>query len=236
MKAIIVDDELAMTTIIRHFIEKGHLPIQIAGHATNGVEALKLIRQVEPTLIFLDIEMPVMDGFEVMRQEPDRNYIIVTAYDQFAYAQRGLRLGARDILLKPIEYDQLLASIRRSIGWKFTDNLIVNGLLQYIHENYHHALDRVTLSGVVHASPDYISRLFKKYMNVSIPQYINELRINHAAALLETTTHSVHDVCAQVGYKSMNSFYKYFKRYKGCPPASFRDRSLADGLDAGIEP
>ncbi len=225
MRAIIVDDELAMTTIIRHFIEKGHLPIQIAGHATNGLEALTLIREVEPMLVFLDIKMPVMNGFEVMRKEPDCNYIIITAYDQFEYAQRGLRLGAKDILLKPVEYDQLLAAITRSIGWQFTDNSIVNELLQYIHGNYHSVLDRTLLSGVVHASPDYISRLFKKYMNVSIPQYINELRINHAASLLETTAHSIHDICAQVGYKSMNSFYKYFNLYKGCAPASFRDRS-----------
>lgn len=222
IKAIIVDDEYPIVTIIKFFIEKDHLPIEIVGHATNGAEAISLIEKERPLIVFIDVKMPILDGFEVMKRLPGWNYIIITAYDYFEYAQQGLRLGAKDILLKPIEYPQFLAAIARTIGWQFTGSEIVNELLELIHAEYTSSINLSRLASEVHSTPDYISRVFKKHMQISINAYVHQLRINKAASLLGNNTYSIQEICEMVGYESMNNFYKYFKQYKGATPASYR--------------
>ena len=85
-------------------------PLQVEGIALDGESALQMIRKKEPDLVFLDIKMPLMDGFEVMEAlealQMDVKIVVITAYESFEYAQRALRMGARDIILKPIEYEQ----------------------------------------------------------------------------------------------------------------------------------
>lgn len=137
IKAIIVDDEPAVSEILTFFIKKNELPIEIVGIAEDGQEAIALIGQEKPRLVFLDIQMPVMNGFEVMqRSNSETDFIIITAFESFSYAQKALRLGAKDILLKPIQYEQFTEALTRAIGWQFTGNATVNGVLEYIHSHY----------------------------------------------------------------------------------------------------
>lgn len=220
ISAIIADDEPAVANIICHFIEKEQLPIEIVGIAINGIEALDLIKNNEVQLVFLDIHMPFMDGFKVMENAPDNNYIIITAYDSFKYAQQALRLGAKDIILKPIDYKQLLQAITRVIGWKFTVNPILNGILEYINNNYHEKIDLTLLSNMFYTSPSQISRLFKRYMETNTISYIHEVRIKKAVELLKEDI-SIKEVADLTGYDSLNNFYKYFKIYMNLTPAAY---------------
>lgn len=221
INAIIVDDEPAVAKIICHFIDKENLHIDIVGIATNGVEAIDLIENNDVQLVFLDIRMPFMDGFKVMEKVPDKNFIIITAYDSFEYAQRALRLGAKDILLKPIEYEQLLQSITRAVGWKFTENDTLNEILEYINNNYHEQIDLTQLADQFYVSPSHISRLFKNYMNTNTISYINEVRIKRAIELLDEGELSIKEVAEATGYNSLNNFYKYFKLYTGLTPGEY---------------
>ena len=136
LKAVIVDDETRTESIIRYFIEHEGLPLEIVASAPNGKLGVAEIRKHKPDVVFLDIQMPVMNGFEVMAEEPDHKYIIVTAYDEFSYAQKALRLGAADILLKPVELAQLIQSVERATGWKLTGNDTVNDIMEYIRKHY----------------------------------------------------------------------------------------------------
>ena len=122
IRAVVCDDEKAVLVIIRYFLETEKLPIQIVGTAENGRDAWNLIQREKPDLIFMDIHMPYMDGFEVIQKVKGSKIIIITAYDFFSYAQRALRLGVSDILTKPIDLKQLKQSVIRAIGWNFTDN------------------------------------------------------------------------------------------------------------------
>lgn len=221
MKAIIVDDESAVSDIITYFIKKEQLPINIVGVAKNGVEALKIIKENEVQLVFLDIRMPLMDGFEVMENVPEKNFIIITAYDTFKYAQRALRLGARDILLKPIDHNKLIESITRVVDWKFTDNDTLNQMLKYIDENYYKPLDLPHLSDKFFISPTHISRLFKKHLKQSTICYIHEVRIKKSLKLLKKREMSIKEVAEKVGYNSLNNFYKHFNSNMGLTPAEY---------------
>lgn len=221
IRAVICDDEPAAANIIRHFIEGEKLPIEIVGTAENGREALNLIEKEKPELVFMDIHMPCMNGFEVISQAPESKFIIITAYDSFLYAQKALRLGASDILSKPIELEQLRDAINSAVGWKFTSNDTVNQMLQYIHSHFTENISLEQLSDLTFCTKSYLARLFKKYMDISILNYIHRLRIEKAVSYLKEGRMTIQEIAEAVGYQNLNNFYKYFKQEKGETPAVF---------------
>ncbi|HEY3939036.1 MAG TPA: LytTR family DNA-binding domain-containing protein [Bryobacteraceae bacterium] len=116
ISALIVDDEqLAreeLSFLLRDFPE-----IEILHSAANGLEAVKLIEQLEPDLVFLDVQMPGLDGLAVIgkvreRGTPLPHFVLTTAFDQ--YAVEAFRLEALDYLLKPVEKDRLAESVARA--------------------------------------------------------------------------------------------------------------------------
>lgn len=180
IRAVICDDEKAALNIIRHFIEVKKLPIEIIGTAENGRDALNLIQCTKPDLVFMDIHMPYMDGFEVIKKMKDSKVIIITAYDSFEYAQKALRLGANDILSKPIEFEQLEQAIVRAVGWHFTGNEVVDTILAYIYENYREQIDLETLANLTFCTSSHIARVFKKHTGMTIISYVHKVRIEKA--------------------------------------------------------
>lgn len=220
IKAVIVDDEPAVATIIQHFIKEESLPIEVVGVAENGANGVSMIKRLEPQIVFLDIQMPMMNGFEVIREYPDMNYVIVTAFDYFEYAQKALRLGAKDILLKPIEKEQLLKAISRAVGWNFTGNEIVDGIMEYVDKHYAEKISLSTLSEMFFVTPGHIARLFKKHVGESAVSYINRIRVEKSKKILREGS-SVKDAAEQVGFESLNNYYKYFKLHTGMTPAEF---------------
>src|SRR5210317_2107502 len=114
LSALIVDDEeLARRGLEIRLAEYGD--IEICSQARNGREALEAVREQSPDLLFLDIQMPGMDGFEVLRRLSGSNMpeiIFVTAYDEFAL--KAFDANALDYLLKPINDDRLREAIERA--------------------------------------------------------------------------------------------------------------------------
>jgi two-component system LytT family response regulator len=100
MRALIVDDErIARAELTR--LLAAHPEIEISGEARNGEEALELIARLVPDLLFLDIQMPGLTGFELLeRLDQVPQVIFTTAYDQ--YAIQAFEVSALDYLLKPI--------------------------------------------------------------------------------------------------------------------------------------
>ena len=113
LKTIIVDDETLARRGLRHRL-KAVEDVHIVAEASNGREALDLIREHDPDLVFLDIQMPGMDGFDVLRALPQRKLpaiVFVTAFDD--YAIRAFEAHALDYLLKPIEDQRLADALER---------------------------------------------------------------------------------------------------------------------------
>lgn len=221
IRAVICDDEKAALNIIRHFVEAERLPIEIVGTAENGRDAWNLIRREKPELVFMDIHMPYMNGFDIIQKMSDSKVIIITAYDSFEYAQRALRLGASDIISKPIEFEQLRQAIVRAVGWKFTGNEIVNTILAYIYEHYNEKIELETLAKITFCSESHIARVFKKNTGITVVSYINKVRIEKSIQMLEEGNLSVKEAAEAVGYQNLNNFYKYFKLHMGMTPASY---------------
>ncbi len=113
IKAILIDDEKNALEVLEWQIKNYCPDVTIAAICTNADEAVIAIIQQKPQLIFLDIEMPVKNGFEVLNafKEPTFDVIFTTAYNQFAI--KAFKYAAFDYLLKPIDAEDLKASIER---------------------------------------------------------------------------------------------------------------------------
>src|ERR1700678_3914947 len=101
LKALVVDDEPIARRVLREDLEQ-LTDVEVVGEAENGKDALLQIERLKPDAVFLDLQMPVMSGFEVVRNLGGKGapvVVIVTAFDQ--HAIQGFEAGAGDYLLKP---------------------------------------------------------------------------------------------------------------------------------------
>jgi two-component system LytT family response regulator/two-component system response regulator LytT len=116
LTTLVVDDEpLAREELA--FLLKDFAEIEVIGSGANGVEAVEMIRELEPELVFLDVNMPGLDGMGVIRRLREEGvelpqFIFVTAYDQ--YAVEAFRLEAMDYLLKPLDKARLAETVERA--------------------------------------------------------------------------------------------------------------------------
>ncbi len=114
LKTLIVDDEPIARRILREELEM-FPQVKVVGEAENGREALRQIAKLEPDLVFLDLQMPVMGGFEVVRNLKGGRLpviVIVTAFDQ--HAIEAFEAGAIDYLLKPVNETRLKQAVERA--------------------------------------------------------------------------------------------------------------------------
>src|SRR5579872_2835475 len=116
ISAILVDDEKLASEELAYQL-KEFPDIDIIATASNGLEALKLIQDLEPDLVFMDVQMPGLDGMGVIRKLREQEvplpyFVMATAYDQ--YAVEAFRWEALDYVLKPVEQERLSASVERA--------------------------------------------------------------------------------------------------------------------------
>src|SRR5215469_3093767 len=116
ISAILVDDEQLASEELSYLL-KEFPEVDILATGKNGLEAIKLIESLEPDVVFLDVQMPGLDGFGVIQSLREKNiplphFILATAYDQ--YALEAFRWEALDYLLKPIEKDRLALAVERA--------------------------------------------------------------------------------------------------------------------------
>ena len=125
---VIIDDEQLARELLREYIEQtGN--ITIVGEATRGKDAVEMIDNLKPDLIFLDVQMPGMNGFDVLDDITHDPYVVfTTAYDQ--YAIKAFEKNAVDYLLKPIDQERFQLAIKRALERMKTEQYNVGEMLR----------------------------------------------------------------------------------------------------------
>ena len=115
LTCIIVDDEPLAVRLLESFVNKTP-DLQLAGSFTDSVEAINVIKELKPDLLFLDIQMPDMSGMELAHVVPAETKIIfTTAFKEYAY--ESYEVSALDFLLKPIRYNKFISAVEKARQW-----------------------------------------------------------------------------------------------------------------------
>lgn len=111
LKVLLVDDEYLVRDLLKKCVNWNEMGMKIVGEASNANEAMNLVDQFVPDIIFTDICMPSVDGIElskmVIEKYPSIKIVIITGYEDFDYVKRSLKAGVTDFLLKPINDDEI---------------------------------------------------------------------------------------------------------------------------------
>ena len=241
LKVLIVEDEEMIRKGIVLTVDWAALDCVVVGEATNGVLGLEAARRLEPSLIITDLKMPQMDGIEMLtalRAEGCTAYVIIlTAYDNFAYAQSALRLGAVDYLLKPFHDGDLENAVTRiqqrrrpaaeatpiGAARKGDKSKYVLEAMDYISKHYNEPDISVgTVAQSLNISEGYLSHTFKKETDYTLLNYLTRYRIHKAMELLKDCRVKVYEVAEQVGYRDIAYFSATFKKYAGISPSEYQ--------------
>lgn len=113
LNAILIDDEKNSRESLRKKLQAHCADVNIVAECVNGLEGIAAIERYQPDVVFLDIEMPHMNGFTMLQQLPEKKFglIFTTAYNQ--YAINAIRHSAIDYLVKPVEVNELITAVKR---------------------------------------------------------------------------------------------------------------------------
>lgn len=238
---LVVDDEKWIRKGVIAKLNKSHLKFKNIYEASNGSDAIRIIKGNHPNIVITDIKMPQIDGLELIEYTNnmlfDTNFIIISGYSEFSYAQRAINLGAKGYILKPITQDKLVSIIEKVIQDKPNSEIgeqmnyeldIVTKVKRYIMDNYS---EDITVKGIAEyfsINPNYLSNLFSKETGETITKYITSIRIEEACCLLRRSNEPICNVSYRVGYKDNQYFHRVFKRLKGKTPLDYRNQYKID--------
>lgn len=238
-KIFLADDEIWVIMGLKKLIEKIGAPFQVVGEASNGVMALEEIEKKKPDVLITDIRMPGMDGLELMKEirkkKLDTKVVLVSGYAEFDYAQKAIRMGAVDYLLKPVEaetFAKVLENLEKMLderGGKQEEQpeeilnpSALENIVEEIQSRYNENITLTVFSEKHNISAGHLSNLLKERLGMSFSEYITAKRVQKAKELLADERLSVEKVANEVGYKDYFYFTKVFKKAVGISPSKYR--------------
>lgn len=244
IKVLIAEDENLIRKKLLHFIDYDALGMVVVADVANGVSGVELIKKYKPDIVLADINMPEKDGLDMIKETLDYDYIaiIISGYDYFSYAQRALKYGVTDYLLKPISLDDLneaLVNAREIIYKKrsvisrnsdienaidiSTDEAIKDStvveIIRFVKDNYQDKISISDLSKKLAYSESMLNRKFKKEVHITFNEYLNRYRVNKAIELLKNSDYNITEISYMCGYSSAKYFSRVFKKYLGISPS-----------------
>ncbi len=214
MTAVIIDDEPKGRLALKQKLHDYCANIQLAGEAENGEEGMKLIEKLKPGIVFLDIEMPRMNGFEMLQRLPEKNFhlIFTTAYDQ--YAIKAIKYAAFDYLLKPVDIEELKTAIARADA---NENNQTKKQVELLQQNMQHPKKQLnklaipTLEGLLFYDISDIVHLDanSNYTNI---HFINKTKITASKTLKELEELLPDDIFFRTHHSHLINL-NYIKRY-----------------------
>jgi YesN/AraC family two-component response regulator len=181
--------------------------------------------------------MPVMDGIELSKQIYEQKskriiMILLSAYNEFSYAQQAIKYGVKEYLLKPSNFTELkevFEKVRLELD-EIYDNTtvtvdherdIINQVYQYCAENYKEG-SLVELADLLYLNSSYLSQLIRQKTDKTFSDIMNENRMQQAVALLENSDVKIYTIGHMVGYMNPNNFTRAFRNHFGIAPTEYR--------------
>lgn len=243
IKLLIADDEDTIRNGIAKYIQLHTDRFDKMYLASNGQEAIDIIFRNKPDIMFLDVQMPLKNGIEVMQEAKRAGILpytlILSGYDEFKYCQQALRLGAREYLLKPVRSSDILSTLNKVADELFggetkqneesgEKNPLVERAMEYVAEHYYENLMLTEVAEKVGVTAGYLSTLFQKQFEKGFVDYLNEIRIDHACTYLQQNYLKTYEIAYKVGFNDEKYFSKVFKKIMGQSPTEYRKSSQSE--------
>ncbi|MDK0899446.1 response regulator [Clostridium perfringens] len=245
---MVADDEQLERSVLTSILKK-NVRVKEIIEARNGKEALELNRELNPDIIIMDIKMPGINGIKALelikKENPNKEIIMLTAYDDFEFIHKVLVLGGSDYILKPIKPDKIMEIVdniidkvenkrielgdKKHIDEKYSDSSltneekIVDKVSKYIDDNMDKMLKLEELASICNLSPGYFSRVFKKETGKTVITYINEKKVERAKKLLKESKDPIINISLDLGFDDCGYFIRVFKKITGLTPKAFRE-------------
>lgn len=244
LRVVIIEDEPLVRQGLVLAVDWASMDCVVVGEAGDGEAGCQIIKQTKPDLVFTDVRMPKLDGISMIAQLKEEGcgaeFIILTAYSDFEYAHRALKLGVTDYLLKPFEDDSELADavqkVRQRLSQggepgrfhfdpdKSTTSRYVGEAVDYIQEHYAQRITVSSCAEAINLSEGYLSRLFHKETGYTFNAYLASYRIHVSMRLLRDNHMKVYEVAPLVGYSDTTYFSTMFKKAVGISPSEYQAR------------
>lgn len=201
--------------------------------AHNGRQALQIMQQESPSLVLLDLMMPEVDGFEVLRvmreQEGTRNVpvIVLSAQILTSHDMSRLQEGVAAVLGKGLfSLEEVLGQVEAALGHSkrlgSQASRTVRQAMAYIHEHYDEPISRAELAGHVAITERYLTHCFRQEMGITPMIYLNRYRVKRAKTLLEQGKLSITEVAMAVGFSDGSYFNRVFRKEVGIAPGAYK--------------
>lgn len=250
LRVLLVDDEIMIREGFKRLFDWQAHDCEVAGEASDGMEALAKIDALRPDIVIMDINIPIMNGLKVIQlsriKHPGIAFVIVSGYDDFSYCREALRLQITDYILKPVNYEEFgtcidnlkISLFERRISAaaepEKQEERTITGITRYLQEHLAEEISLSILADNFHLNPQYISQLFKSEIGVNFLAYLTNIRMEKAKKLLLATSLSIAEVAEQSGYGDYRVFTKVFKKSEGITPSQYRRDFLEETGTASI--
>ncbi len=230
-RVMIIDDEMSARRLLQASIDWQSLDMKLVGEAASGIEAINIIDELRPDIVFADIDMPFMNGIEFTQVATERYtdlvIIILTGFDDFDYARQCVRLPVVEYMLKPFvrqEVIEVLIKIKENLDKRNprTQEIVqditqsdIKQIMQYLGDNFTDS--NINLTSVAQHfgfNPSYLSRKFKQETGKSFVEFLIKCRMERALGLA-AKSEKMFCTANAVGIPDPNYFGRCFKKYLG---------------------
>ena len=249
IKVLIIDDEPMQRQGIVRLTPWDDFGAEVIGAAGSGMEGILLAREHHPDVLIVDIKMPGLSGLDViarLREELDAEYIILSGYGEFEYAQQAIGLGVCAYLLKPVDDEELAGAMKLAAGHIAERRMHLHDasevqdphaflhlpkeepirgyLLHAMRYMEEHMAEPITVREVADElglSMSYLHKLFAR-CGTSFSAYLTECRLRRAGKMLREGDEKIYAVAAACGYQDTRYFSKIFQKHMGVKPTEYR--------------
>jgi two-component system response regulator YesN len=234
-QVVIVEDELPLLRELVETFSWRSVNCEVAGTAGSIHEARQLLARIRPDILITDIKLADGDGISLIEETSPRAAIVITGHSQIAFAQKALRAGAVDFLLKPLDDEELRQAVQRAVimvGQAYHaptspregPKPLVHDALIFIQKHYQTDVSLLDAAEYLEITGGHLASLFKKETGKTFLQVLTEHRMNVAATLLRDPRNRINEVAQKIGYHDPAYFTKIFRRTFGLSPREYRDR------------
>ncbi len=234
---IIADDEKKVRTAVKLLVDWESMGLSVLCECEDGDALVERVQTLCPDIVITDMRMSGLSGSDLTKTLGNMGVkpkiIIISGFDDFAYAKQAISSKAVAYLLKPIDPMELKEALGRAIGELNAEKneaeepvaippSKAEEVKRYLKQNFEQKITLQDIADAFHMNKEYLSKLFSKAYGMKISEYVDMLKIERAKELLSKGGYTVGEITEQLQFYDESHFSKKFKKITGVSPKEYK--------------